>query len=1216
MDWRERSGTFRGWGFLPVVYGLQGGNVEIDVQTEGSAQGRGKWVSAAAWGIAAVLSLTFFVVTRERVDPATAVPVKLTRGDAVAQARAYLAERGIDVSSYKPAAGFYSNRSTRDFLEKNLPAGEASRLMRDEVATWYWYVRFVVPEQEEELQVSLWPDGRICYFGHHIPEAREGATLTEPEAQTRAEAFLGTLAHIDQSEYEIVDHTQQTLPERSQFSFAWQKRDFDLHGAKYRVYVTVSGDAVTTFSEGLHIAEDTRRAEAQHASRRQLLSTTAAWLAKAINFASIIALIWAIRARQARFRFALGLGVLLAVSGFILWANALPTFWMSYPTAESVQTYATGLAFGTLSGIVSVVLSSVFLFVPGDAITRRVLPGHAEFSRVFSLAFWRSGPALIAVGVGLCLACIHAGFFNAFYLIAQRFGAWCPLDAPYTDALEVAVPSLYPLQTGISAALREESLYRYFGIALLLLLTKRSWFAVLVPAVVWGFCHSAYPQEPIYIRGIEVSIIGIIYGFVFLRYGVLATIVAHYTYNALVGAVFLFESGNRYFQLSGLVVVCLMAVPALPGIWRYLRGRALLSTSDLNSRPYGRTQEAGVQDDSQETNAPYERIELLPARTLITVAAIALVSLCVVLACPKHERYGDYVRVTSTPGSALKAASDFLRTKGIDPQTYKTAVTFNDSLDGDMANYTWQKVGLTQLNAITRERFPQLVVWRVRYFRPLEKDEYNVYVLPDGKAGDYFHTRPEDAQGAELGKEEAMLLAAEYARVMGGIELSNYHLADWSHQKRPSRTDHTFVWEDNTFKVGEAPYRLSVSVIGDEACGLSHYLDIPEEWYRERSKFSLRETVFGGIVSLLLLLGSILFLVAIIRVVRARALHFWPALIVALCIPLLSLAGPLDCLRHFGSDYSTSDTWNLYLGKWVLFTILSPAVKDFALAFLVVLIGDGVFRLAFPTHRPLIHWFGFAKWDKAFHPSRLMGNTRTRLIWGEAILIGCAVSAMSFSLDQVSEYGFQVFSATFSSGGLDENAPTSVFTLADADYSPATETVADSLAFGIAGSMTFALFVGLYALYIKKFHRFILIALGILVLRLALVPPHSPAEWTSLAQTVSMFLVFVGFLYVLFKWICRSNVMTYFIYIFCDHLYREAHKWIGAYTWEGKLNAVLLMVTLTLLITLGIWLSLPRWRGEPLTVQVPEEEEIAGCEGGQIALAGPDGFGEERESQI
>ncbi|MBX7258353.1 MAG: CPBP family intramembrane metalloprotease [Candidatus Hydrogenedentes bacterium] len=1191
--------------------------MEIDVQTEESAQDKRKWVSPTAWGIAAVLSLTFFVVTRERVDPAAAVPVKLTRGDAVAQARAYLAERGIDVSSYKSAAGFYSNRSTRDFLEKSLPADKASRLMRDEVATWYWYVRFVVPEQEEELQVSLWPDGRICYFGHHIPEAREGATLSETEAQTRAEAFLGTLSHIDQGEYEIIDHTQQTLPKRSQFSFTWQKRDFDLSGAKYRIYVTVSGDAVTNFSEGLYIAENTQRAAAQHTSRRQLLSTTAAWLSRAINFASIIALIWAIRARRARFRFALGLGVLLAVSGVILWVNALPTFWMSYPTIESVQTHVTGQIFGTVGQTIAVILSSIFVFVPGDAATRRIFPDHAEFSRVFSRAFWKSKSVLISVGVGLCLACIHAGFFNAFYLVAQQFGAWCPLDAPYSDALEVAVPSLFPLQVGISAALKEEALFRYFAISLLLFLTKRRWLAVFVPAVIWGFCHSAYPQEPIYIRGIEVSIIGILYGIVFLRYGVLATIVAHYTYNALVGAVFLFESGNRYFQISGLVVVCLMVIPALPGVWRCLRGRALLSTSDLNSETYGRSQESTAQDVLQEPDLPYKSIELLSTRSLVTLALVAFAALGIALLCPRPEQYGDYIRVESTQGGALEAANAFLRAKGIDPLTYRTAVTFNENLDGDIANYTWQKVGLKQLNTITRERFPQLVNWGVRYFRPLEKDEYFVYVLPNGKVGDYFHTRAEEAQGAELGKDDAMRLAAQYARDMGGIDLGSYHLADWSQRKRPARTDHTFVWEDNAFKVGEAPYRTSVSVIGDEACGLNHYLDIPQEWYRERSKSSLRETLFGGIESLLVILASILFLVAIIRVVRARALHFWPALIIASSITLLSLAGPLDCLRHFGSDYSTSDTWSLYLGKWALFAIISPAIRDFVIAFLLVLFGDGVFRLAFPHDRPLVHWFGFAKWDRAFHPSRLAGNTRSRLVWGEAILIGCAVSAISLCIDQVSDSGFQALRPEFRSGSLDEDAPSSVSIPADADYSPALETLADNAAFASIGSLASAIIIGLYVMYIGKFHRLFLIALGMLILRLALVPPESPESWIKLAEMTLMFLNFALCMYVLLKCICRSNVVAFFFWVFCEMLYDETYMWSGASTLEGNLNAAILLAALTLLIALGFWLSLPRWRGEPLTVQVPEEEEeSAVCEGGQIALAGPEGFGEERESRI
>ena len=65
---------------------------------------------------------------------------------------------------------------------------------------------------------------------------------------------------------------------------------------------------------------------------------------------------------------------------------------------------------------------------------------------------------------------------------------------------------------GVMAATSEEFLFRLFAIPFLKKLTGLRWLSVLLPAFFWSFLHSAYPQEPGYIRGVEVGLIGIVAG--------------------------------------------------------------------------------------------------------------------------------------------------------------------------------------------------------------------------------------------------------------------------------------------------------------------------------------------------------------------------------------------------------------------------------------------------------------------------------------------------------------------------------------------------------------------------------------------------------------------------------------------------------------------------------------------------------------------------------
>ena len=94
-------------------------------------------------------------------------------------------------------------------------------------------------------------------------------------------------------------------------------------------------------------------------------------------------------------------------------------------------------------------------------------------------------------------------------------------------------------------------------------MTRSRVLAVVLPAFFWGFLHSTYPQQPGYIRGIEVGLIGIVAGVVMLRYGILATLVWHYTVDAALISLFLLRSGNAYFRVSGALVAAGALVPLL-----------------------------------------------------------------------------------------------------------------------------------------------------------------------------------------------------------------------------------------------------------------------------------------------------------------------------------------------------------------------------------------------------------------------------------------------------------------------------------------------------------------------------------------------------------------------------------------------------------------------------------------------------------------------------
>src|SRR5260370_8428527 len=105
------------------------------------------------------------------------------------------------------------------------------------------------------------------------------------------------------------------------------------------------------------------------------------------------------------------------------------------------------------------------------------------------------------------------------------------------------------------ASTSEEFLFRLFAIPFVERVTKSRVLAILLPAFSWSFLHSAYPQEPGYIRGIEVGIIGIVAGIVMLRWGIVATLIWHYTVDASLVGLLLIRSNSLYFQIAGAGLV-------------------------------------------------------------------------------------------------------------------------------------------------------------------------------------------------------------------------------------------------------------------------------------------------------------------------------------------------------------------------------------------------------------------------------------------------------------------------------------------------------------------------------------------------------------------------------------------------------------------------------------------------------------------------------------
>lgn len=202
-----------------------------------------------------------------------------------------------------------------------------------------------------------------------------------------------------------------------------------------------------------------------------------------------------------------------------------------------------------------------------DSIGRRKWPAWKETkfgSEVFN-----------GMGRGYLLALFILGIQQVlFYIGESNFDVWAVND-PSDSVLNMVVPGFFPLMAWV-AAISEEATYRLLGIILFKKLFRSNFIAILIPSIIWAASHTQYPIYPVYTRLIEVTIIGIILGYVFLKYGFITAIFAHACMDSILMGMSLFSLGHVSNVFAGIFYILLPGLIGFALAWLHGKRRSPL----------------------------------------------------------------------------------------------------------------------------------------------------------------------------------------------------------------------------------------------------------------------------------------------------------------------------------------------------------------------------------------------------------------------------------------------------------------------------------------------------------------------------------------------------------------------------------------------------------------------------------------------------------------
>jgi hypothetical protein len=444
------------------------------------------------------------------------------------------------------------------------------------------------------------------------------------------------------------------------------------------------------------------------------------------------------------------------------------------------------------------------------------------------------------------------------------------------------------LLIGFLPAVSEEFISRMFSIPFFEKFIKYRWLAVIIPAFIWGFGHASYPQQPFYIRGLEVGIAGVVIGFVMLRFGILATLVWHYTVDALYTALLLLRSDNVYFIATAAIGTGILLLPLLIALIAYIKNKSFLSDKELLNEA----------EDLPEIEKPVPVVKSLDVPSYSPVPkkrlffGLLIAGLLALLCFLKVEKIGDFVKFPYSKKEAKKVAVEFLQSQDYDVSDYKSIVYSSQRFSRIDTKYILENADINRVNKLYSQE-SKGSRWGVRFYKPLQKEEFSVYVDPlDLSIVSFARTIDEAAIGANLSQDSAQVLAEEFVLTQN-INVNNLDLKDASANKRENRTDFSFDWEakqGDEKNIADLMYRVAVDIQGDQISRFTINSKLPESWERERDKQTISKTI---LLILQILLIGFFFVFAIIRFVKEAKLGhiLWKKpLLLAGAIAVLNLA--------------------------------------------------------------------------------------------------------------------------------------------------------------------------------------------------------------------------------------------------------------------------------------------------------------------------------------
>jgi len=895
--------------------------------------------------LSAVASAALAAWLFPRAFPIVALNDRIGRDVALQRADSFITANGLAPDSARRVIQFTSDDSLRTFIELAGGGKDAldTLLAGRDVILYSWSVRAFVPGDAREATVRLAPDGRILGVTRLLPDSLVRPSLDESAARRMADSLIveWLAESLERWRPVTASYVTRTPSGRTDRTFTYERSDRRVATAPIRLDVVIAGDLPVQARPYVLIPESFLRRYREMRSANGFLSLLAGAGILACFVAAMVSLRRYAQQHTVRWRPAVGIGVVGGVFVTLATLNALPLTWHAYDTAGSPELHRlSGIILAIAAGGGTLLLLTLTL-AAAEALTRQAFPWHIDWWK-----YWRyRGTREVAgrVGAGYAVAAFGFAWVTLFYLVTRGvFGWWVPselIDDP--NLVATRLPWIGAIGLSLQAAVSEEALFRAVPLSLIALWAgsrkdRDRWMAagVILTALLFGFAHSDYPSWPPYSRGVEIFLEACVWGVLFLRFGILVPVIAHFVYDLVLFGLFSSAGSGAQYRVSAVFLALALLAPALSILWAVWRQRGwatLGSDAWFEGWRPGPAKSVPVQSIAVDV-APPAGAHASTRRIAPIIGALALIA---VVASPGPRRAGPGFVVPAT--AVWSVADSMLRARGEDPTPWRRlSSTARDTL-GDLRRFLRQH----HAESLAVARAGDYAIpawWIIRYVRPdapVEEraEEWRVRVFPDGRPLDLRHVIPEDARRDSIAPDSARRLAM-VALDSTNIATASLRELEFVETPRPQRRDATITYVDTSVVLPDAATaRVSVAFAGNEVVGIRRVIRLPEQFVRQSRSEGQKALAFSG----LLAMPAIALPIAGMVRSRRRAIiatddlpRRW-FLVLLLVFALSSLASSVQALPSALALYDTAVPWRTFIAS-VTGTQLMSLVAVFVIA--------------------------------------------------------------------------------------------------------------------------------------------------------------------------------------------------------------------------------------------------------------------------------------------